>query len=338
MKFNRPTLVEVALLAVLATVAIPQTVQAQQVWNALLGAQSKDMGKQAIAFLPNELWIHAGDSITWTSASGDIHTVTFLIAGQQYADFTVGCPGFSPSGSSFDGTTCVTAPPLVAGQSFTVTFPVAGNYQLVCLVHSHMTGVVHVLDASAILPHDQEFYNEQAEKQQRALLTDTDREKNHSGDHDMRDMLSARVLSGKKSVAAGIGEMAATGAGFQSLSVVRFLNQTIQIHAGDTVEWTNLDPALPHTITFGTPPANPGPPSANVTVDADGALHATITSTGDNVHSGIIVAAPQDQLGVPQSPPGVTRFRVTFKQPGTYDYECELHDNLGMVGKVIVRP
>jgi plastocyanin len=338
MKFDKPKLAVAALLGVLAAVAVPQSVQAEQTWNALVGAQSKDMGKQAIAFLPNELWIHAGDSITWTSASGDIHTVSFLIAGQPYADFTVGCPGYSPSGVSFDGSACVTAPPLTMGQSFTVVFPDPGNFKLVCLVHSHMTGVVHVLEPSAVLPHDQVFYNRQAAEYKRDLLTDTDHDKAQQGDHDMSTMLSARVLSRRRSVAAGVGEMAATGAGFQSLSVVRFLHPNIVIRAGETVEWTNLDPAMPHTVTFGVEPNNPGPPSPNVFPDADGALHATITSPGENVHSGIIVAAPQDQSGVPQSPPGVTRFRVTFKQPGIYDYKCELHDNLGMVGKVIVFP
>src|SRR5258708_7037059 len=159
MKFKSPTFVAVALSVALATLTIPQTVQAQQVWRAAAGAQSKDMGKQAIAFLPNEMWIHAGDSIIWTSASGDIHTVSFFIAGQKYADFTVGCPGFSPSGVSFNGLACVSAPPLIAGQSFTVKFPVTGNFKVICLVHPHMTGVILGLAKTAALPHDQAFYD-----------------------------------------------------------------------------------------------------------------------------------------------------------------------------------
>jgi plastocyanin len=222
----------------------------------------------------------------------------------------------------------------VTGQSFTVNFPKPGNYSLVCLVHPHMTGVIHVLAVSAALPHDQAFYDAQAADQRKSLLTDTDKQR------DMDDMLSAHVLSNKNSVTAGIGEMTVTGAGFESLSVVRFLKGTIEVRKGDTIEWTNLDPALPHTITFGTDPANPIPPSGNVPLipDADGVLHATISSQGDNVHSGFIVAAPENQVGVPQSPPGNTRFRITFTEPGTYNYICALHDNLGMVGKVIVRP
>ena len=73
--------------------------QAQRDWSATVAGQSADMAKQAIAFLPNELWIHAGDSITWTHASGDIHTVTFLTVGKVYPfDFTQGCPPITPRG------------------------------------------------------------------------------------------------------------------------------------------------------------------------------------------------------------------------------------------------
>jgi plastocyanin len=337
MKFKNPTSVVVALSVVLASLALSRTVEAQQTWKALLGSQSKDMGKQAIAFLPNELWIHAGDSVLWTSASGDIHTASFLIAGQPLTDFVTGCPGYSSSGSSFNGSACVTSPPLVAGQSFSVKFPKPGNYKLICLVHTHMTGVIHVLAASAALPYDQHFYNEQAESQLHSLLTDADQDKEYHGHEHAKDMVSARVLP-RNGVAAGIGEMNATAAGFQSLSIVRFLNGTIEVHVGDTVEWSVLDPAMPHTITFGPDPDNPGPPTVNVSFDADGGRHATLNAPGDTVNSGIIGAVPQNQIGVPQSPPSVPVFRVTFKGPGTYDYQCALHDNLGMVGKVIVRP
>ena len=76
------------------------------------------------------------------------------------------------------------------------------------------------------------------------------------------------------------------------------------------------------------------PPSPNVTVDADGARHATLTSTSDSAHSGFIQGAPQDRIGLPQSALGATRFRVTFTQPGSHPYICALHDGLGMKGRV----
>ena len=140
----------------------------------------------------------------------------------------------------------------------------------------------------------------------------------------------------------GVGEISATAGGSQTLSVMRFIDDKITIRAGQTVEWNNHDPVTPHTITFGIESANPGPPSANVSVEPDGALLATISSNGDSVHSGLIVAPPQARLGVPESPPDpplvFTRFRVTFTHAGTFPYICALHDDLGMKGMVIVLP
>jgi plastocyanin len=335
--------VALALLSVLAPCAF-----AQQNWTAKVGGQSKDMGDQAEAFLPNEFWIHAGDTITWTFASGDTHTVTFLVVGQAFpTNFFAGCPGFSASGAPFDGTACVTSTPSVTGQVFAVTFPTPGNFEIVCLVHPEMFGAVHVLPGSEILSHDQAFYDQRADDELHALLDDQDPPTGKSH-HSMAGVMSASVFPHSKGVIAGFGEIAATAGGQEALSVVRFIDGTVQIHAGDTVEWSNLDPIIAHTITFGTEPADLfdpscGPsPSCVVSTDSDGALHATITGPGQNVHSGFILAALEGYTGgppvpqLPLFPP--TRFRVTFIAPGTYNYKCSLHDNLGMVGKVIVQP
>jgi plastocyanin len=104
------------------------------------------------------------------------------------------------------------------------------------------------------------------------------------------------------------------------------------------VEWENDDPEDPHTITFGTEPLDVFDPSANVTLDADGARHAILNSPSDNTHSGFIMAGPQDRAGLPQLPIFVTKFRITFTHPGTYPYICALHDDLGMKGVIIVVP
>ena len=145
----RRALVPIVVL-LLGPAAASRTVHAQWDWHATVGAQSPDLGRQALAFLPNEIWIHAGDSITWRSDVDEIHTVTFLRTSpppaQTRPPFPAGCPGFSTSPATFDGTTCVTTPPIVKGQTFTVVFPKTGNFKLVCLVHPDMTGVVHALD------------------------------------------------------------------------------------------------------------------------------------------------------------------------------------------------
>jgi plastocyanin len=308
--------------------SIPQLAQAQ--WRALVGAQTNDKGRQALSFLPNEIWIHAGDNITWRFDVDEIHTVTFLKADQPRPFFVDGCPGFSSSPAVFDGSTCVTTPPLAKGNTFTVNFPAPGNFKLTCLVHENMSGVIHALNVNQPLPHDQAFYDREAADRRRDLLNNLDWSEGHNGH-------SGHLPSGV--VTAGTGEVSATAGGFDTLSVVRFRRDPTEIHAGQTVEWTNLDPVLPHTITFGgEPQGDPFPPSSNVTVDADGARHAVVNSPSDIVHSGFIVAAPQERLGLPQSPLSFTRFRVTFPHAGTFPYICALHDNLGMKGKVIVRP
>lgn len=370
-KFNAIQLPHVFLaLLALAVFSFPLNASAQQNWRAKVGAQTPGMGRQALAFLPNEIWIHAADSVTWTFDSDEIHTVSLLVVGQPFPPFATGCPGFSFGTANFDGSTCVTTPPSVKGNpAFTVTFPAAGNYKVQCLVHPSMNGVVHVLDPSLSLPHSQAFYDKEADNERRSLLTDND----HSESSDMQGMsmghsghmLSMRVLAGNRrvlskqlaassganspatsQVTAGVGEIASTPGGLQTSSLVRFVKGEIEIHVGDTVEWSNHDPDEPHTITFGPEPAgDPFPPSSNVTVDPDGGLRAVLNSPSDSVHSGFILQALEDQPGKPvNSDPdnaialNPTRFRVTFMGPGTYNYKCVLHDNLGMVGQVVVLP
>ena len=311
-------------------------------WLATVGAQSNDKGRQALAFLPNEIWIHAGDSITWRWDADDVHTVTFLTDGATRPNF--GVQPLSSSPATFDGSTSVITPPLVKPATFTVIFPSAGNFKLVCLVHERMTGAVHVLDPSQPLPHDQDFYDRQAADQRRDLLSDRDghleeacRQHGDQGEH--HHSIDAHLVT------VGVGEITATAGGSQTLSVVRFIDDTITIHAKQTVEWDNHDPVTPHTITFGIePPNGPVLPFATVPatigMDTDGTLHAQIFSNADSVNSGLIVAPPQERLSSVQDPLGLTqtRFRVTFMQPGIFPYICALHDNLGMKGKVIVLP
>ncbi|MEP7098128.1 MAG: plastocyanin/azurin family copper-binding protein, partial [Dokdonella sp.] len=209
-----------------------------------------------------------------------------------------------------------------------------GNYKLVCLVHEGMTGTVHVLDPSLPLPHDQAYYDRVAAATRHDLLAD--RHDNRSdNDGAMNDADESRGQ--QREVTAGGGSISATPGGQQAVSVMRFMQSRVEIRAGGTVEWNNVDPATPHTITFGTEPDNPAIP-VNVTPDADGGLSATITSPSDSANSGLIVASGLERVGVAVASLNPTHFRVTFPHAGTYPYKCALHDNLGMKGVVVVRP
>jgi len=331
-----------AVAALLAGVAA-STASATQ-WRAFVGAQSPDLASHALAFLPNEVWIHAGDSIRWTHTSTAIHTVTFLTPGQirppNYGPIwgvPVGCPGNTPDGASFDGSSCVNSGILGSTENsttgletYSVSFPTPGNFKLVCLVHTDMTGTVHVLKPSDTLPYDQDFYNREAQTDGAALVAEA---LGLTGRGIAEDNDGGSAVK----VAAGVGEIVTTsGAGSQTASLARFLRNVVIVRVGDTVEWTNLDSSEPHTVTFGTEPADPRPPSVNVSATPDGALQATISSPSESANSGVLKLAYQDRPNLAQSPPGVTRFRVTFTAPGTFNYICAIHDYLGMKGTVIV--
>jgi plastocyanin len=340
---NPVTLFTIA--AILIAGAATGTLQAEE-WNSLVGAESLDRGSQALAFLPNELWVHAGDSIRWSFPTHERHTLTFLKPGQTRPPgfgpvfgVPVGCPGLTPDGSSFDGSACVTSgvlqvPDQSTGpvQTYSVTFPSAGNFKFVCLIHADMTGVVHVLDVSQTLPHDHDFYDRQAQSMEDRLFADASSLRGR-GTHAYDENPGQSNV-----VAAGVGEIVtSTGVGSQTASLMRFLTATINVHVGDTVEWSNLDPSINHTVTFGIEPADPRPP-LNVALSSDGARQAVITSPTDNVNSGFLTPTPQDRAGLAQASPNVTRFRVTFTSPGTFNYICAVHDQLGMKGTVIVHP
>lgn len=350
------------------------------VWNANVGAETPDQAKQANAFLPNEVWICQGDSITWTFVPrNEIHTVTFLSQSGEptkpslildvtdappkpvavppnFTDTLVftaptfaeqvrppatppagppngGCgepTPITPSPATVQGatTTCVTSAPSADGATYTVKFGTAGNYKLVCLVHTNMNGSVHVLGAGAALPFSQAQYNKQGREQAEDILSDA---------FNAIDWIKDFFHSSFDRVAM-TGVLTATGGGRHYLAVVRFFPGTLYIDAGDTVEFTNADPEEPHTVSFGDELCGGGCPMVplNVTTDADGALDGTIKTKTDSLNTGFLQAAPEDAVGRAQAPVGTTRVRITFPNPGTYDYFCALHDVDGMKGKVVV--
>jgi len=285
---------------------------AQQTWHIQVGVQSQ--AERADAFLPNEIWIYAGDSIKFTfSSKNEGHTVTLLESGQAR-------PLFSS--------------PMANEVAYIVKFPKPGNYKLAHLAHSDMYGVVHVLQKTdsaaafyaASLPYDQFDYDHQAAEEMSELL---------AGENDPSE--EKRDFAPSENVVLLTGEIVVDAEGGQYLANVHFLPATIQIHAGETVEWINTDPMVPHTVTFGPQPVNPGT-LLTAARGPDGALQATINSPADSVSSGFLEAAAQNRPFQPQSAPAGARLRIKFTKPGTYHCICDPRDTHGMVGTVIVLP
>jgi len=99
--------------------------------------------------------------------------------------------------------------------------------------------------------------------------------------------------------------------------VNRFIPGNVVVNVGESVTFDMAKNAfpVPHTITFGLPPANPFPPAGDPT-----------DYQGGTLSSGVILPVG----------PGPHSFTVTFNQAGTYPYICLLHAGMGMVGTVIV--
>ena len=236
----------------------------------------------------------------------------------------------TPSPATVQGatTTCVNSAPLADHATYTVKFATAGNYKLVCLVHANMNGTVHVLGAGAAIPFSQADYNDQAREQATDILSDSFNPVVWFSDFFHSSFNQVTMT----------GELTATPGGRHYLAIVRFNPGTIYIDAGDTVEFTNGDPEEPHTVTFGTELCGGSCPTVplNVTTAADGAVTGTIATATDSLASGFLVASPEDAAGRSQSAPGTTRIRITFPNPGTYNYFCALHDVDNMRGKVVV--
>ncbi|MHB8605383.1 MAG: cupredoxin domain-containing protein [Thermoplasmatota archaeon] len=120
--------------------------------------------------------------------------------------------------------------------------------------------------------------------------------------------------------------LAIAGAGGAGASVDVFAPANLTISKGQTVNWINLAPTEPHTVTgfagvHYEQPAVEAPPLFDSSPAVTPALGQKIAS---------LFADPKGFFA-----PGAT-FSYTFTAPGTYPYFCKLHS--GMKGAVIVLP
>ncbi|MBX6343008.1 MAG: twin-arginine translocation signal domain-containing protein [Thermomicrobiaceae bacterium] len=297
-----------AALSSLPGAAAAPAAAGPRTWRVKVGVASGNQAIQGMAFLPEQVWVNVGDTIQWRVTSGEFHTVTFLPPGQPRPPFDPADPmqALPQGGSHYDGKSYVNSGLLVLGQTYALTFDVAGDFVYLCLVHGMMLGVVHVRPAGTPYPFSQDDYDALAESGREALL-----------DHGDRLIRRANAYVARANGGAPSESLVVAGIGDGVVAIMRFIPASVTIRAGQTVAFTSFDSETPHTVTFGEEPADPFPPSGDPTNYAGGSLN-----------SGFIGLNPF-WFG--------PTFRVRFTQPGTYPYICALHDELGMVGKVVVR-
>jgi plastocyanin len=341
--------------------------------TALVGAGQDTF--QALAFFPMNLRIHTGDTVTWRMNGDELHTVAFVQGfdpgpfpvgvttplappTERVPAFAVGIPGAPPealqlnplvawptrqpgapiesySGSGFlnsgvlaDESLLDDAPP---NETFSVTFPTPGVYSYICLIHTiNMMGTVEVVGPEEIVP-DQAAIDATANAEITALLQligATQDEGNQT----------ARSEPGPAGttfwyVRAGMEEFIS---GDTRAQVMDFLPKATTVQAGDTVIWST---DYFHTVSFVPTPPSPelfepidqptGPPV--LALDPDVVLPRKPSATYDPsqyYNSGI--------LG-PFTPFGLS-WALTFDRPGTYEYICAIHDEIGMKGTITVLP
>jgi plastocyanin len=278
-------------------------------WVVQVGEETHDHAIQGMAYLPRNIWIDARDTIRWQANAAEIHTVTFLAKGQTLASTQPFNPrdprevgpvgGHWYDGKSYYNSGVMTNLP-------DPLFPASTtHYSLRFPKTGNFTYwcLVHgamMKGTVHVRPAGTKypFTQRQYDRQGRKLTRAILHDGRRLWHETAEHATNHRVFAGNDD---GIA------------MVMRFIRPTVWVHVGQKVTWKNIGMAAPHTVTFGPEQPNFLAPYGNPTHFAGGPLN-----------SGILV-------------PG-SHFTVTFTKAGTFTYICALHDNMGMVGKVVVKP
>ncbi len=307
------------------------------------------------AFLPKTVQIRAGDKITFKSR--EFHTATFLGTTpisqfpllmpdptSHYSGITdsLGVPfwfnggppkftynpqAFQAVGSARVADAAVHSSPnfaFVEPHQYTFTFPKAGTYKLICVVHpTVMKGTIVVKAKKAKVLSKAKFAAStlkqlnQGWTQARALAT--------------------RTPSDANTVYAGVGN---------APTLLTFKPNRLTVPVGTTVTWVNDAPSEPHNVAFGDVayqeallqatdmfPIAPGAPNQVTPLVVLGSEPpGPYVHTGSNHGNGFLATPVLDQ--VPDTP-NPQSFAVRFTKAGTYHYICQIHGK-DMAGDIVV--
>ena len=303
-----------ALPAFLASNAHAASTNKTTTWKVMVGAESRSGAIQTMAYGPKKIWINAGDTVHWVSGSMEPHTVSFIDDEHPAVPFdlaiaymsapttkqTISKPGQFRSSGIMAPEPDAVFPDAV--KSYDLRFLKPGKYRYLCYLHGKaMSATVVVRKAGTPYPHTQAEYNAMATKASNADI-----------EHGLNLWADALGAADSHHVFVGAADM--------SVMVNRFIPGSIVVKVGDSVTFDmakNMFP-VPHTITFGPPPANPFAPTGDPANYQGGALS-----------SGVILP--------PGFGPPPNAFTVKFTKAGTFPFVCLLHAGMGMVGQVVVQ-
>jgi plastocyanin len=306
------------------------------------------------AFVPSVIRIRANDTVQWKVNGDEIHTVSFnpppaalqpvvpipgggptdlmLPPELGFATRAPGAPVEKYSGTGYVNSGIMSKQPSAPGappnDTFALTFDKPGAYKFVCLLHPYMDGVVVVEPATDTTVPSQADIDAQA----KADKADLDAQVKAATDWSKTPQ-SAAGPNNTNAWFVNVG----TNVGDPSAALYDFGPKTLTVKAGDTVDWFSYEF---HTVTF-----NPkSPPDDFVVPKPQGANKPPILSLNPR----ILLPAKPSQTYDPtqyynsgvlgQGDPAGDVFSLTFDKPGTYEYYCAVHVQLGMKGTIIVLP
>lgn len=324
------------LLGVVAGLALPRLAAVAQeadteTFTASAGG-SGEFNTAILAFAPQSLQVHRGDTITWLwKGFHNIHfeqgAIDLLVPGeldgQQVMQLNpeIMLPNVE-NGGVFQGGNANSGLPLdptTASATFSLVMDAEpGVYTYYCDVHPGMVGTVEVVADDVAIPSPAE------------VLTAGANEMAASAGQALGAAVAAYLAPDGQTESGGLLVQAGLQAG--PAAVLAFFPATAVVEVGQSVTWAIPPGMEPHTIT--SPPLPPGseiqvipqeggPPmvtfsEAGVASVADGA----VVSGGGPFNTGLLF-------------PGQS-YTLSFDTPGVYDYVCILH--AGMTGSVVVMP
>jgi plastocyanin len=298
-------------------------------------------------FLPSDIHVRVGDTIEWTSAGYEGHTITFAPPDflSTMGDYLVPDPDDpeqkifndavalrSGTGDSYPGDGGVYSSGFIgvpAEGKYRLTFTEKGIYQYLCVVHPlWMRGTVTVDNADAQVEAPAAVAA-RAEREFNALVADAEALQARAADVDR----AAPGPDGTTLHRVQVGLTTMYG------QIATFVDNDIEIDAGDTVIFENDDRNFHNVVFKGDlqefPTAyeirvDPQGRGFNVALAKESAVPVDPPSTGFDASTFL----SSGTMGIIQ--PRQT-WRLTFDTPGTYVYNCTIHQFAGMAGVIKVR-
>ena len=360
MRHVRPS--TVALLAVFllllgySATALAAPSAPSRTYTVLVGAGDVHHGVEVMAYFPDALRIHVGDTVHWVQNTNEIHTVTFL-GGSQPPALIVTAASLeltsTPSPLVFNPAAVNSAAPVgglgntttfvnsglmgrETGQSrsFDLTFTAVGTYHYLCLVHGvTMSGTVRVFGPHAHVASPREVrvlgLRQLAQHMAKAPA-----------------VIRAAERQIKPATTNPDGTMTHTvwmGYSKGQIDLMQFFHGKLRVRPGDTVLWA-MSPSndAPHTVTFLNSQPEPGlvvpvpQPSGPPPVLY---INPAVLLPSPFPPASVLTRSGMFNSGLMNPGTDTATWQVSRDMTaGPLPYLCMLHDTSGMRGTLTVLP